>query len=215
MLHGEAVIMRDLMESFPRGAPVATVILAVMIVISVAGLSFAPQIIHRSLFRPYRLARHQNPLVWISNAFVHASYGHLFFNALTFWSFGFALERTIGSIRFAALYAAGLLVSDTVTYLKHRADPDYASLGASGAILAVLFASIVYFPNASLGFMFVPVPVPAPLFAILYLVYTIYASRHKQDGINHDAHLSGAITGLLFVLLTDPHAAVMAWQTFF
>jgi membrane associated rhomboid family serine protease len=203
------------MESFTRGAPVATVILGAMIVISVAGLSVAPQIIRRCLFRPHWLARHQNPLVWISSAFVHASFGHLFFNALTFWSFGFGLERTIGSVRFAALYAAGLLISDAGTYLKHRADPDYASLGASGAILAVLFASIVYFPNSSLYIMFVPVPVPAPLFAILYLAYTIYASRHKQDGINHDAHLSGAITGLLFVLITDPRAVAVAWQTFF
>jgi membrane associated rhomboid family serine protease len=185
------------MESLTRGAPVATFLLVAMVLISVAGLSFAPQIIRRSLFRPYSLARHQNPLVWISNGFVHASYGHLFFNALTFWSFGFGLERTIG------------------TYIKHRADPDYASLGASGAILAVLFAAIVYFPNSSMYIMFLPVPVPAPLFAVLYLGYTIYAARHKQDGINHDAHLVGAITGLLFVLITDPRAVASAWGRFF
>jgi membrane associated rhomboid family serine protease len=199
------------MESFTRGAPVASLLLAAMVLVSVAGLSFAPQIVRRSLFRPYWLARQQNPLIWISNGFVHASYAHLFFNALTFWSFGFGLERAIGSVRFAALYAAGLLVSDAGTYLKHRADPDYASLGASGAILAVLFAAIVYFPNTSMYIMFLPVPVPAPLFAGLYLAYTIDAARNKQDGINHDAHLGGAITGLLFVLLTDPRAVAAAW----
>lgn len=203
------------MESLTRGAPVAALLLAAMVLVSVAGLSFAPQIVRRCLFRPYWLARQQNPLVWIGSGFVHASYGHLFFNALTFWSFGFALERAIGSVRFAALYAAGLLVSDAGTYLKHRADPDYASLGASGAILAVLFAAIVYFPHTSLSIMFLPVPIPAPLFAVLYLAYTIYAARQKQDGINHDAHLGGAITGVLFVLLTDPRAAAAAWKSFF
>ena len=201
------------MESLRLTAPVATILLAAMVVISVAGLSVAPQIVRHCLFRPYWLARQQRSMAWIGSGFVHASYGHLFFNALTFWSFGFALERTIGSVRFAVLYAAGLLVSDAGTYFKHRADPDYASLGASGAILAVLFAAIVYSPRDSLYIMLLPVPVPAPLFAVLYLAYTIYAARQRQDGINHDAHLGGAITGLLFVLITDPGAVAAAWRS--
>jgi membrane associated rhomboid family serine protease len=101
-------------------------------------------------------------------------------------------------------------VSDAGTWLKHRADPAYASLGASGAILAVLFASLVYFPTQSLYILPLPVPIPAPLFAVGYLAYTWYAGRFLRGRINHDAHLGGAITGLVFVALTDPHACQRA-----
>jgi rhomboid family protein len=90
------------------------------------------------------------------------------------------------------------------TCVKHRDDPHYASLGASGAILAVLFASIVYFPRQRLFILPIPIPIPAPLFALAYLAFSYYSSRHSKDRINHDAHIFGALTGIVFVLLTDP-----------
>ena len=108
---------------------------------------------------------------------------------------------------FIALYAFGLIASAAGTWLAHRRDSGYASLGASGAILAVLFASIVHTPAQSIIIFPIPLPIPAPLFALLYLGFTIYASRQPARGrIDHDAHLSGAIAGVLFVLLTDPAA---------
>jgi membrane associated rhomboid family serine protease len=137
---------------------------------------------------------------------VHADLGHLLFNSLTYWFFAFPLERMIGSARFAALYFIGLVASDTGTYFKHRRDPDYACLGASGAILAVLFASIVYIPHQSIMIMPIPLPIPAPLFAIGYLAYSFYAARAQRGRINHDAHFYGALAGLAFVALTDPAA---------
>jgi len=116
----------------------------------------------------------------------------------------------MGTPSFLALYAFGLLASDLGTYLQHRQDPGYRCLGASGAIAAVLFASIVYFPSASLMIMPIPVPIPAPLFAVSYLAYSWYASRQANGHINHDAHLAGALAGLVFVGVFDPERFSLA-----
>jgi membrane associated rhomboid family serine protease len=181
----------------------ALVILVVTIVVSVIGLN-SPRVIERSLLRPYLVARRSGYTGLITSGFVHADVSHLVFNLITFYSFGFPLERVIGTTRFVALYFSALLISGLGTCFKHRNDPAYASLGASGAILGVLFASIIYFPRQRLFILPFPIPIPAPLFAVVYLGYSYYSSRMAKGRINHDAHIFGALTGLLFVLLTDP-----------
>ena len=192
--------------AFARGAPGATLLLATMVVASLVGLFVAPQLLERGLFRPHWLLPRRQYVTVITSGFLHADLPHLLFNAFTFWAFGFSLERAIGSGAFVALYAFGLLVSAAGTWLAHRRQPDYASLGASGAILAVLFASIVYTPSQSIIIFPIPLPIPAPLFALLYLAYTVYASKQARGRVNHDAHLSGALAGVVFVLLTDAPA---------
>jgi membrane associated rhomboid family serine protease len=194
---------------------VTALILGLIIIASVAGLTVVPSLIERSLFRPYWLLRKRQYATLLSSGFMHANFAHLAFNAFTLWSFGVPLERATGRGRFLALYATGLLVSDAGTWLKHRNDPEYASLGASGAILAVLFASIIYYPTESLYVMPLPVPLPAPLFAVGYLAYTWYAARLQRGRINHDAHFSGALAGLAFVALTDPAACRRAFAAIF
>jgi len=181
----------------------ALTILVVTLVVSVIGLA-APRVIERSLLRPYLVARGSGYAGLVTSGLVHASVGHLLFNLITFYSFGFRLEQVIGSVRFVALYFSALLISGIGTCYKHRDDPAYASLGASGAILGVLFASIVYFPRQSLFILPLPVPIPAPLFAVGYLAFSWYSSRTNRGQVNHDAHIFGALTGLAFVLLTDP-----------
>jgi membrane associated rhomboid family serine protease len=187
----------------------AAIIFGVTLAVSLLGLWAAPWIIAQNLFRPFWFLPRRQYWTAITNGFVHADLGHLLFNSLTYWFFAFPLERVIGTPRFVALYFIGLLASNTGTYFKHRRDPDYACLGASGAILAVLFASIVYFPRQAIMIMPIPVPIPAPLFAIGYLIYTFYAARRQRGRINHDAHFDGALAGLAFVALTDPSA----WET--
>jgi membrane associated rhomboid family serine protease len=134
---------------------------------------------------------------------------------ITFWFFGVKLEWYIGTPKFVLLYALGLLFSQLGTYFKHRSHPEYATLGASGAISAVLFAAIVYFPTMKLAFILLPVPIPAPLFAVGYLAYSYWSSRQNRDRINHDAHLGGALVGLAFVAVFDPGAWANAIHTVF
>jgi membrane associated rhomboid family serine protease len=186
--------------------PGALVILASTCLVSLAGLFIAPQLIVHALFRPYWLVRRAEYITLMSSGFVHADVGHLLFNAITLYSFAFVLERHIGTLQFVALYFSGLLFGNVGTYVKHRADPNYSCLGASGAILAVLFASIVYFPSQRLFIIPIPVPIPAPLFALGYLAYSYYSARQSRDKINHDAHIGGALTGLAFVAITNPGA---------
>jgi membrane associated rhomboid family serine protease len=191
----------------------ALIILVVTIIVSVIGLS-SPRVIERALLRPHQVAHGRGYAGLLTSGFVHADVGHMIFNLITFFSFGFKLEPVLGSVKFVVLYFSSLLIANLGTVFQHRNDPNYASLGASGAILGVLFASIVYFPRQSLYILPLPVPIPAPLFAVGYLAYTWYSSRTRRGNINHDAHLVGALTGLAFVLLTDPAAIAAAVRSF-
>lgn len=193
-----------------NGSPAAALILAGFVAASLFALYRAPTLIERQLFRPYWVFRRREYATPITSAFLHADLPHLLFNGFTFWAFGFGLERRIGTPAFVLLYAFGLLASAAGTYLAHRNEPNYRTLGASGAILAVLFASIVYFPTASIFILPIPVPIPAPLFALAYLAYTWWASRRARGRVNHDAHLSGAVAGIAFVALADPAAIARA-----
>jgi membrane associated rhomboid family serine protease len=182
----------------------ALLIFATTIATSLIALFGSPRLLERSLFRPYWFLRRRQYDTVIMSGFVHADLFHLLFNMLTFYFFGFQLERRLGTTSFVVLYVAGLLLSHLGTWYKHRNNPEYACLGASGAISAVLFAAILYFPYQSLMIIPIPIPIPAPLFAVLYLGYTYWASKNQTGRINHDAHLGGALTGLAFVALTDP-----------
>ena len=189
-------------------------VLAILLVIGVLSLiGFASRpFLEQNLFRPYWFLPKRQYWTLLSSGFLHADLPHLLFNSLTYWFFAPALQRAIGASRFVTLYFLGLVLSNVGTWIKHRRQPEYATLGASGAITAVLFAAIVYFPRNSIVMLPVPVPIPAPLFAVLYLAFTYYAARRGAGRINHDAHLDGALTGLAFVALTDPQAWARAWH---
>lgn len=148
----------------------------------------------------------------LTSGFIHADVMHLGFNMLTLWFFGRLLEEQYFAVQFAhfgsisqymflIFYLLGIVVSDLPTYIKHRNNSSYASLGASGGVSAVLFAFILLVPWATI-YVFV-IPVPAIVFGVLYLVYSQYMSKKGGDNINHDAHFWGAIFGIVALLIID------------
>lgn len=191
---------------FQNGQMAAPLIMALTIGISLFGLYRSPRIIDMCLFRPYHFLPKKQYDTMILSGFVHADVSHLLFNMFTFYFFAFPMERFIGTVPFLILYFFGLIVSHTCTWYRHRNNAGYASLGASGAISAVLFAYIVYFPTTTLVIFPIPLPIPAFLFAIGYVGYSYWASTQNKGRVNHDAHLCGAISGLIYVAATDPGA---------
>lgn len=186
--------------------PAASLVFAVTIAASLLALYSAPGLIDRFVMRPYQVARGRQSETVFTSGFLHGDLGHLLFNMFTFFWFAFPLERMLGSVRFVLLYTVGLALSSMCSVFKHRNNPGYATLGASGAISAVLFAYIVYQPTSTLIIFPIPIPIPAFLFAVGYVAYSYWAAQQQRGRINHDAHLCGAIGGVLFVLVTDPGA---------
>jgi membrane associated rhomboid family serine protease len=144
---------------------------------------------------------------FLTYGFVHADMQHLLFNMITLYFFGTAVERLLGTylgpVGFALFYLTAVVVSILPSYLKHRSDSRYVSIGASGAVSAVLFSFILFQPW-SLIIVFV-IPVPAIVYAVLYVAFTIYMDRRGRDNINHSAHLWGAAYGVLITLGVAPH----------
>jgi membrane associated rhomboid family serine protease len=142
----------------------------------------------------------------LTHGFVHADPTHLAFNMITLYFFGTVMERMlmprIGALGFLLFYLAGIVVAILPSHLRHRDDPGYRSLGASGAVSAVLFAFILVQPWAMLFVFFVPAP--AIVFAAVYVGYSLWAERTARDQINHSAHLFGAAWGVAFLLLLEP-----------
>lgn len=130
---------------------------------------------------------------------------HLIFNMVSFYSFGKHLELTVGPIQFVLFYLGTILITSVISWRKNKDNPHYRTLGASGGVCGVLFATILFYPGLSLYMMFIPIPIPGAIYAVVYLAYTFYSSRSlESDGINHDAHLWGALCGVAFALLLEP-----------
>jgi membrane associated rhomboid family serine protease len=188
------------MEQFLIMSPVATAIFVITIGITL--LAFSNDRVYSELtLHPYSVARGEKVWTVITSGLIHRDWSHLLFNMLSYYFFAFQLESIIGHWQFALLYIASLILSDLPTIGKHKEDYWYRSLGASGAISAVVFSYILFNPMSRMIIFPLPIPIPAILYGVLYLVYCAYASRQSNDSINHDAHFFGALSGIMITIL--------------
>ena len=194
--------------------PVTLIIIAITCVVSFAAFS-NPRLIDRLILWPPAITRGKEYWRLATCGLIHADPQHLLFNMITLYFFGGIMERFytqyIGAIGFVLFYVGGLVVSSLPSYLTHRNDTNYRSLGASGAVSAVLFAFILLQPWATI-YVFV-LPVPAIIYAVVYLGYTIYMERRNADRINHSAHLWGAAYGMLLTILIEPRVIGVFFQS--
>lgn len=140
----------------------------------------------------------------ISSGFLHADMGHLFFNMFTLYMFAPVVINYFGSASFLLIYMASLVFGNLLTLLMHKNDYSYRAIGASGAVMGVLYSAILIDPSMNLYLFFIPIPIPAYLFGIGYLLYSIYGMKAKNDNIGHTAHFGGAIGGYLITLSKEP-----------
>lgn len=139
----------------------------------------------------------------LSSGFLHADIMHLIFNMLTLWFFAPVVLGWLGNFSFALVYFGSLIFGSLLTMVFHKNDYSYRAVGASGAVTGVLYSAILLQPDMMLGIFFV-IPIPAYLFGILYLLYSIYGMRAKNDNIGHIAHFGGAVGGYLITLIKEP-----------
>ncbi|RMH53462.1 MAG: rhomboid family intramembrane serine protease [Bacteroidetes bacterium] len=191
-------------------APATFILLLLNVLISGYALFGDGSLVERMAFRPRRILDQKEYYRLITAGFVHVSLAHLAFNMITLYFFGPLLEMRLGTLRFLVLFFGAELAAHGLSLWMHRDNLSYAAVGASGAVSGVVFAFCLYRPFAKL-YVFFAIPITAIVFALLYVVGSIYAMRRAQaegvqGGIAHEAHLGGAVGGLLLTILLDPQA---------
>jgi membrane associated rhomboid family serine protease len=169
-------------------------------------------------FRPVRIRENGEYYRFLTAGFVHGGGAHLAFNMITLFFFGPLLERILGAGAFLILYFGAEIAAHALTFVMHRTDPNYAAVGASGAISGVVFAFCVFFPLRNL-YLFFALPIPAIVFAFGYVFGSIYAMRGERrrgivGGIAHEAHVGGALAGIVLTILLEPRSVQIFLKSF-
>ena len=188
------------------GAPQTLILIAITVVVSWLAFS-RPKLLDRLTLWPPAIDRKHEYDRLVTHGFVHADWMHLFFNMFTLYFFGPLAERfyanAVGPLAYPLFYLAAIVIAILPTYMRHRQDASYRSLGASGAVSAVLFTYILFNPWGMIGIMFIPCP--AILFGVVYLAYSAWADARGEHGnVNHSAHFWGAAFGIAFALVVEP-----------
>ena len=167
---------------------------------------------NKLIFNAYQVWHRKEWYRMLTSGMIHSGWGHLFFNMLTLYFFGRVVEQyfsaafggVLGTVLYVVLYVSALAISSLGDLVKYRDNWNYNALGASGAVSAVLFASILFAPKMGIYIYLIPIPVPGYIFAPLYLLYCWYMAKRNMDNIGHTAHFWGAVYGLLFPIICKP-----------
>lgn len=191
--------------------------ITVILILITLGVSFyawnREDIMYKLIMDPYSITKRKEYYRFITSGFIHADYMHLFFNMYALWSFGSNVEYiflhtygSLGAVLYIAYYILGLVVSDLPSYLKNKHNYNYSSLGASGAISALILTSIIFNPLANVLFFFIPMK--AVIMGALYIAYSYYMDKQRLDNVGHSAHLTGAIFGIVVTLVLFPYSII-------
>jgi membrane associated rhomboid family serine protease len=185
-----------------------------------------PKLFADFMMTPYQIKTRGQYYRFITSGFIHQNHMHLILNMFSFYFFGRVIEMVFraifgdwGAVYYIALYLIAIVVSDLPSYLKHKDNPRYNSLGASGGVAAVIFASIVFQPLQDIC-LFFAICMPGFILGTGYIIYSYYQGKKENDNINHDAHLYGAVFGFIFCLIFYPPSItnffrqIMSWKIF-
>ncbi len=191
---------------------ITLIIIATTVIVSIISMD-NPSLKNKLMFNAYQINHRKEWYRFFSNGLIHADWMHLAFNMFSLYMFGGSVESGFsdssifgdrGPLFFILLYVGGLAMSSIYSYEKNKNNIYYNALGASGAVSAVVFAYIVLAPTQKLIFLFLPIPIPAYLFGIIFLGVEYYLGKRGQTNIGHDAHFWGAVFGILFTISLKP-----------
>jgi membrane associated rhomboid family serine protease len=193
---------------------ITVIIIIITVLVSIAGFR-SEKVINDLIFYPPAITQNNQYYRFITCGFIHADISHLFFNMYAFYLFGegqakngtenifLSIFGDYGRLLYIIMYILALIVCLIPSFKKNRANPDYRSLGASGAVSAVVFAYILFNPLQGVGLIFIPVFIPGFLFGIIYLVVSWLLDRKGGGSINHSAHIWGALFGVIFLIIAS------------
>jgi len=168
-------------------------------------------VMQQLIFSPYTIKRKKEWFRFLSSGFLHSNWLHLFFNMYVLFLFGRITEayfmqlfENAGATLYILLYVIAIILSEVYSYFRHQDNPGYASLGASGAVSAIVFSSILFQPLNKIGIIFFPIGIPGFIFGLLYLLYSMYMAKHGNDNVGHYAHFYGAVFGFIFPVVLKP-----------
>lgn len=181
---------------------VTIIIILANVLISIKGFN-DQYFFQKYLFNTAAIKRGEKIRIFTSG-FLHVDIGHLFLNMLTLYFFADIVIYSLGNLGFLLVYFASLLLGNYVSYYFHKHDYNYNAVGASGAVSGIIYAAILLYPDMSLFLFFIPIPIPAYIFGIGYMLYSIYGMKRQLGNIGHDAHFGGAVGGYLITLALAP-----------
>jgi membrane associated rhomboid family serine protease len=205
--------MQGTLEQLPS-LPVHILLIASVVIVSLLG--WVSESLRQALILiPFRVREKGHIHRLLTAGWVHADVSHLAFNMISLYFFTNDSMRVLGVPRFLILYFTAVIVGFVPTTIRHSKNPKYSSLGASGAVAAVMFSAVLLNPKLKLMLMFLPIPVPGIVFAIAYLAYSAWHSYTAGDDINHDAHFSGALYGAMLTFAFEPARVERTIKSFF